>query len=255
MLLTIHRYTYIVLIFSYELFQKRTMLITTTLLLLLLVGLCAATEYYVKPTTFQETSCPSESCYTLDELAAKYFYGSATDVLMDNVTVILLNGPHELKGYIFVKEINDFTFLGAGGINGEGQVEINCNGASSLVFDGIINLTITRITFLQCGALYQHENLNLPWHVGALTLFNVFNLRMTWVEIQNTTNNAIIAVNVLGASVIDHSVFQSSNISDLGLQSKSHTSRLIYISYDKCNDIHPKCSNKTMSFLTCCEFT
>ena len=115
--------------------------------------------------------------------------------------------------------------------------------------DGIINLTISRITFSQCGELYQHENLNLPWHTGAFMLFNVFNLRVTWVEIQNTTNNAIIAVNVLGASVIHHSVFQSSNISVLGLQSNSHTSRLIYISYDKCNQNHHKCSNKTMSFL------
>ena len=80
------------------------MLATTTLLLLLLVGLCAATEYYVKSTISQETSCPRESCYTLDELAAKYFYASATDVLTDNVTVIFLNGTHELKGLMFVRE-------------------------------------------------------------------------------------------------------------------------------------------------------
>ena len=103
------------------------------------MGLCAATEYYVKPTISQETSCPRESCYTLDELAAKYFSSSATDVLMDNMTVIFLNGTHELKSFIFVREVKDFTLVSAGG---ESHVQINCNGASSLVFDGIINLTI-----------------------------------------------------------------------------------------------------------------
>ena len=118
------------------------MLPTTTFLLLLLVGLCAATEYYVKPTTFQETFCPRESCYTLDELATKYFYASATDNLSDNVTVIFFNGTYELKGSVIVREVNDFTLLSADGVDEESHVEISCNGASSLMFDGIINLTI-----------------------------------------------------------------------------------------------------------------
>ena len=137
------------------------MLLTKTLLLL--VGLCAATEHYVRPTIPQETSCPRESCYTLDELAAKYFYSSATDVLVDNVTVIFLNGTHELKGSIFVREVNDFTVLGAGAIYGESHVEINCRGISSLVFDDIINLTITRITFSQCGVYNWYEKLDYQW--------------------------------------------------------------------------------------------
>ena len=85
-------------------------------LLLMLLGLCAAAEYHVKP---KETSCPRESCYTMDELVTQYFNASATNNLMDNVTVIFLNGTHELKDSIFVREVNDFTMLGAGGIDGE----------------------------------------------------------------------------------------------------------------------------------------
>ena len=91
---------------------------------------------------------------------------------MNNVTVILLTGTHELKASMFIREVNDFTMLGVGSTNGESYVEINCNGISSLVFDGVMTLTITRITFSQCGVLNQYENLGLEWevpHINALT--------------------------------------------------------------------------------------
>ena len=224
---------------------------SSALVLLLLVNLCAATEYYVKPTILRETSCPRESCYTLDELAAKYFYASATDALTDNVTVILLNGTHELKGPVFVKEVNDFTLLGAGGIHWESHVEINCKGVSSLVFDGVINLTITRITFSQCGTPYQHK-FDLPVDepfINALTFSYVFNLRLTWVVLQNSTSTAILAENVLGASVIDHSVFQSYNFNDLGIQSDDRNVDIYLIRHDNCNQIPQTCSNNTKSLL------
>ena len=148
-------------------------------LLLMLLGLCAAAEYHVKP---KETSCHRESCYTMDELVTQYFNASATNNLMDNVTVIFLNGTHELKDSIFVREVNDFTMLGAGGIDGESHVEINCKSVSSLHFDGITNLTISRITFSKCS--------------NALMFSNVFNLRLIWVVTQNFTTNSILAVNV-----------------------------------------------------------
>ena len=223
------------------------MLVTTTFLFLLLVGLCAATEYYVKPTISQEASCPRESCHTLDELAAKYFYSSATDVLVDNVTVIFLNGTYELKGSIFVREVNDFTLLSTGGIIGESHVEVNCKGVSSLVFDGIINLTITRITFSQCGVLHKFEDLDLPWQApctNALTFSDVFNLRLNWVVIHNSTINGILVANVWGTSVIDHSVFQ--NFNNSGLQEtdsfENSWSRHIFIGYSK---VCYKCRIKT----------
>ena len=229
-------------------------MLTTTLLLLLLVGLCAAAEYYVKPTIPQETSCPRKPCYTLDELATKYFYASATDVLTDNVTVIFLNGTHELKGSIFVREVNDFTLLGAGGANGVSHVEINCKGVSSLVFDGIINLTITRITISQCGALHEFENIHVHWpsrapKINALMLSDVFNLRLTWVKIHNSTNSGILGVNVMGTSVIDHSVFEGFNCVRIQSNYKNYH---IHIWYENCNQIHPTshgCSNKSMNLL------
>jgi len=118
-------------------------------ILFTLLGLCAATEYYVTP---QENSCSRAPCYTLDELATKYFYTDATNVLMDNVTVILLSGTHELYGSLSVKVVSNFTLLG---VSGEHPVEIKCRdhvSSCSLEFVGVHNLTITRIMFSQCGS-------------------------------------------------------------------------------------------------------
>ena len=149
-------------------------------ILFTLLGLCAATEYYVTP---QENSCSRALCYTLDELATKYFYTNATDILMDNVTVILLSGTHELYGSLSVKEVSNLTLLG---VSGEHPVEIKCRNPMLLEFIGVLNLTIMRIMFSQCGdfeLLPQREMVTR----GVLIFMDVFNLKMTWVVIRNST--------------------------------------------------------------------
>ena len=213
-------------------------------LILLPQGLCAATEYYVKPTTPQETSCPREPCYTLDELATKYFYVDATDILMDNVTVILLSGTHELDDSIYIKEVNNLTLLG---VNGEHPGEIKCKGVSScsLAFIRILNLTITGITFSQCGKLEWQMGM---FARGVLIFIDVFNLKMTWVVIQNSTEEAIYAVNMLGNSVIDHSTFETGH-SIKDIQRAYYMGNCIYVSLENCNTTHYKCSKKTLSLL------
>ena len=233
--------------------RRRQILVSSILpvVLFLLVGLCAATEYYVKPTISQETSCPRESCYTLDELATKYFYIDATDVLVDNVTVILLSGRHELDGSIYVKEVNNFTLLGVN----EYPVEIKCKSVSSLVFIGILNLTITRITFSQCGNFSPLRGMITR---GALIFMDMFNLKMTWVVIRNSTKEAMYAVNVLGNSLIDHLTFETDFEAFLighGIRDTffdTFQSKTIYVHYGNsyCHSNHPqKCSNKTLPLL------
>jgi len=170
-------------------------------ILFTLLSLCAATEYYVTP---RENSCSRAPCYTLDELATKYFYMNATDVLMDNVTVILLSGTHELYSSLSVKEVSNFTLLG---VSEEHPVEIKCRDhvfLCSLEFVGVHNLTIMRIMFSQCGDLESLPQRGRDTR-GVLIFIDVFNLKMTWVVIQNSTTDAICAVNVFGNSLIDHS--------------------------------------------------
>jgi len=104
---------------------------------------------------------------------------NATDVIMDNVTVILLSGTHELYGSLFVKNVSNFTLLGVGG---EHPVEIKCKGYVSSWFVGVLNLTITRIMFSQCGSFEWRPQRGRVTR-SVLIFIDVFNLKMTWVVI------------------------------------------------------------------------
>ena len=127
---------------------------------------------------------------------------------MDNVTVILLSGTHELYGSLSVKEVSNFTLLS---VSGEHPVEIKCRdhvSSCSLEFVGVLNLTITRIMFSQCGNFESLPQRGRGTR-SALIFIDVFNLTMTWVVIQNSTMEAIRAVNVFGNSLINHSKFET----------------------------------------------
>jgi len=150
---------------------------------------------------------------------------NATDVIMDNVTVILLSGTHELYGSLSVKDISNFTLFG---VSGEHPVEVKCRDhvfLCSLEFVGVHNLTITRIVFSQCG---DFETLPQKWRGarGVLIFIDVFNLKMTWVVIRNGTTDAICAVNVFGNSLIDHSNIET-DFEALQLDMASRTQNLL----------------------------
>jgi len=99
---------------------------------------------------------------------------------MDNVTVILLSGTYELYGSLFVKKLSNFTLLGVGG---EHLVEIKCKGYVSSWFVSVLNLTITRIMFSQCGSFEWRPQRGRVTR-SVLIFIDVFNLKMTWVVIQ-----------------------------------------------------------------------
>ena len=94
---------------------------------------------------------------------------------MDNVTVILLSGTHELYGSLFVKNVNNFTFLG---VSGEHPVKIKCRDYVSSWFVGVVNLAITRIMFSQCGSFESLPQRGRGTR-GVLIFIDVFNLTMT----------------------------------------------------------------------------
>jgi len=78
--------------------------------------------------------------------------------------------------------VSNFTLLG---VSGEHPVEIKCRdhvSSCSLEFVGVLNLTIARIMFSQCG---DFESLPQRGRVtrGVLIFMDVFNLKMTWVVI------------------------------------------------------------------------
>lgn len=214
-------------------------------LFLLLMRLCAATEYYVKP---QNSSCPTDHCNTLDELAIKYDYARVSNIIVTNTTVYFLNGTHELKRSIVVKEARNLTWVGIRTTtSGIRDVTINCTGVSGVVmFWNVVNLNVTGITFTYCGKVPFTKG--LP--IGALIFSDVFNIQLAWVTVQNSTYGGIFGLNIMGNSSIGNSVFQSN-----GVKFYSDFDPHIHIRYTNCKQLHystshsHKCSASFLSML------
>lgn len=212
---------------------------------LLQMSFCAATEYYV---TTQSSSCPDDHCYTLNELAIKYDYARVNNIVLTNTTVYFLNGTHELRRSIVVKEARNLTWLGARtAASGITDVTINCTGKSGVVmFQNIVNLNVAGITFTHCGKVPSTKG--LP--IGALIFYDVFNLQLAWVTISSSTYGGIYGLNIMGNSSIEHSVFQSN-----GVKFYSDSDPHIHIRYTNCMQMHystlysHKCSANFLSML------
>jgi len=161
-------------------------------LFILLMRLCAATEYYVKS---QNSSCPIHHCNTLDELAIKYDYARVNNIIVTDTTVYFLNGTHELKRSIVVKEARNLTWVGIKtATSGIRDVIINCTGISGVVlFENVVNLNVTGITFTYCGKV--PVTYELP--IGALMFSDVFNIQLAWVTVQNSTYGGIFGLNII----------------------------------------------------------
>lgn len=99
---------------------------------------------------------------------------------MDNVTLIMLSSTLELKK----KWATLHCLVSMGNIPYK-----SCRNPCSLVFTGVLNLTVTKIMFSKCG---NFESLREMATRGVLMFMNVFNLKMTWLVIQNCTKDTII---------------------------------------------------------------
>ena len=209
------------------------------------MSFCAATEYYV---TTQSSSCPDDHCYTLNELAIKYDYARVNNIVLTNTTVYFLNGTHELKRSIIVKEAHNLTWVGARtAASGIRDVTINCTGMYGVVmFQNIVNLNVAGITFTHCGKVPSTKG--LP--IGALIFSDVFNLQLAWVTVQSSTYGGIYGLNIMGNSSIEHSVFQSN-----GVKFYSDSDPHVHIRYTNCMQLHystlysHKCSANFLSML------
>ena len=88
---------------------------------------------------------------------------------------------------------------------------------------------------------------------------DVFNLKMTWVAIQNRTKDAICAVNVFGNSLIYHSTFETDfeaflighgiNYTMFAKQYDTVWSNFIWINYENINLTHNLHKLKTLPLL------
>ena len=171
--------------------------------------------FFVKPTADSPCPHPASNCSVLQyyfEIAELGLIVGIDYVLQppSNSTLYFLPGTHtvDLPGIVALSEVHNITLSGieTSPISGSPQNAIvHCTNRTAFLFSSIPELTITKLSFANCGAeLFARLEDNLRTSV-ALGFFNVTDLTISEVVVKNSTGYGIICFNVLGDVVISHS--------------------------------------------------
>jgi len=164
--------------------------------------------YFVKPNSPSAT-CPSQPCYSLE-----YYLQNASELFtQSNVTLKFLPGIH-LVDYdlpVTIKHVENFTMIGAKIWNRNIHAweipiptsEIRCRGSFGFEIIFSCEVSIQNLLFTNCGAIYgQGRSFKT-----VLLIEEVINLSVSGIVIQNSTGYGLLGRNLLGKSIITHSVF------------------------------------------------
>ena len=166
--------------------------------------------YYVKPSN-STTACPGKPCNTLNyylKNEPQLFHKSV------NTTLDFLAGIHILDGEqpVTIELVKNFTMIGSETLSKTTDAwgmpvpssEIRCQGLIGFNITFSKNVSIHNLVLSKCGAIY-HGNVNFT---AALMIYQVFNLSISRIVVQNTTGYGVLGTNILGTSIITHSPFK-----------------------------------------------
>ena len=186
----------------------------------LLLALYVYSSYGLQPTTtvniFPTTptadviDLPGQ-CLTLTD----YILNANDSVIFNasNTTIEFLPGEHVIDGI----QAKKLIVSGANSIIWRGwsakRAIITCNQEYALVFNEVINLSIRDLEFQDCGTSTITLNKIVTENaVAALLLESVFSVSIENTIITRSRGYGLLAVNVLGESVIDSSMFTQNNL-------------------------------------------
>lgn len=160
-------------------------------------------------------ACPTVPCWTLE-----YLYQCATDLIIDS-DILEWNTRHSSQP-VFVGEINDLIFVSIhySYLQGNYVMGIEIVG-SSLSFESV-NRNIVHLWY--SGRLFSYE---------VQDPYDVFNLQINWILIQNITYEA--DVTVLGISSGTNSVSRTTWSLSVNMFSCPHA----YMYYQNSNHLQP----------------
>ena len=125
------------------------LLLTKAVILLLycLSDVHGATEYYVKPTEFGNTSCPGEPCHTLNHFA------SSMHNTWSGVVVRFLPGNHSLNQSLHISSSNNLHLTSFEPVTSiqHLSVIIRCASVANFHFNDVSNIKIDGLSFYNCG--------------------------------------------------------------------------------------------------------
>ena len=178
----------------------------------------SANSIYVKPT--ESTECPGSPCYTFSEILS-----NSSQYFASNTQLLFLSGTNIVSSdeQLLVTQVSDLVLQGGVGSHNQSVSTIYCSGSFGLAFAGASNLTISKLTFLHCGALLTEQFVKeggeytkeIPGNgednndtvSAALSFIEVTRLNISGVSVVEPNGYGVWAVNILGNSTIEDSLF------------------------------------------------
>ena len=183
--------------------MQQAIILITALLPALLLPVCVAENvYYVTPNS--ETACPSTPCHNLS-----YYTGFPQQWMYfrSNTTFQFLPGTHILDTdqLVHISSENNIVLKGHPGhevsspeskISFQPSSKIWCTKPAGFVFEFVENLLIANLSFTNCGSSLHDEYRNMVgFSSSALQFFEVTNLTISHVVVQNSTGYGMISYN------------------------------------------------------------
>ena len=128
-----------------------------------------------------------------------------------NTTVIFCTENVTLQKVIQIANKTNIALYGLSG----GHTEVHCDShrnESGYRFTNVTNLTLSNISFINCGSLnLAYDTLGTtPWFSGVWFYF-CENVRLTNVNIRNSTGTGVVFIDTIGYVKIKDSSFENSN--------------------------------------------
>ena len=130
-----------------------------------------------------------------------------------NTTVVFLPGEHVIDGIrakqLIVSSVDNIIWRGLSAK----RAIITCKQEYALVFNEVIHLSIRDLEFRDCGtSTIRLKEIKKENAVAALLLENVLSVSIENIIITRSRGYGLLAVNMLGESVIDSSMFAQNNL-------------------------------------------
>ena len=195
--------------------MQQAIILIAVLLPALLLPICVAEHvYYVTPNS--ETACPSTPCHNLSYYTA---FPQQWMYFRSNTTFQFLPGIHTLDtdGLVHISSENNIALKGhprhevsppESKISFQPSSKIWCTKPAGFMFEFVENLLIANLSFTNCGSSFHDEYHNrVDFSSSALQFFEVTNLTISHVVVQNSTGYGMASYNPGGSAEISQSAF------------------------------------------------
>jgi predicted outer membrane repeat protein len=190
--------------------------------------------WYAKPTPTSPCpqGVPDERCHTFSDILHNGTISEA--VFSSNTILAVLGGDHLLnfqsEAFLNVRDLQNFTLLGSPEkVTGPDFIRpasrIVCVSRFAIAFINASRLSITNLTFSDCGAnvtgqlaieAFSEQTNGIhtfgPEHKVALLMLNVQTFQMVSCVVENSYGYGLLGINVLGQSAVLRSTFIRNNI-------------------------------------------